>query len=388
MTTSEQTLTLTMTTIQPRARCPRCHHPPTRSHSRYVRTRADLPWLGNAVRVELQARRFFCAQPACPQQICCERWPAVVAPDARRTRRLAHGLQVLGSALGGEAGARVARALMRCTSPDTLLRCIRRAVLPPPTTPRVLGVDDWAKRKGQSYGTILVDVERRAPIELLPDREAQTRQPWLQAQPGVELISRDRAAQYAEGARAGAPQTVQVADRCHVLKNLGEAGKRVLTRQRASVEHAARPMRTEQIGQLPTAGELSVRVSARPEAEIEQHRATRSAHSCAVKRLQDQGVSQVGIARTLRMTHATVRRFRRASIFPERARYRHGSRLDPSLPDLSQRRAQGMRNSLPLWREVRAQGYPGAPRMLERYVLRIGQRLQGKRSSHGVLSFR
>jgi len=110
MTTSEQTLTLTMTTIQPRARCPRCHHPPTRSHSRYVRTRADLPWLGNAVCVELQARRFFCRQPACLQQICCERWPAVVAPDARRTTRLAHGLQVLSLALGGEAGARVAIA--------------------------------------------------------------------------------------------------------------------------------------------------------------------------------------------------------------------------------------------------------------------------------------
>jgi transposase len=112
---------------------------------------------------------------------------------------------------------------------------------------------------------------RRAPIELLPDREAQTRQPWLQAHPGVELISRARAAQYAEGARAGAPQAVQVADRWHVLKNLGEAGKRVLTRQRASVEHAARPMRTDQLGQLPTAGDLSVRFSARPETEIEQH---------------------------------------------------------------------------------------------------------------------
>ncbi len=116
ITTSEKTITLIMTTIEPRASCPRCHQPSTRSHSRYVRTMADLPWLGNAVRVELHARRFFCRQPACPQQIFCERLPAVVAPYARRTRRLAHVLQVLGFALGGEAGARVARALMTCTT--------------------------------------------------------------------------------------------------------------------------------------------------------------------------------------------------------------------------------------------------------------------------------
>jgi transposase len=153
--------------------------------------------------------------------------------------------------------------------------------------------------------------------------------------------------------------------------------KRVLTRQRASMEHATRQMRTDQIGQLPTAGDVSVRFSARPETEIEQHRATRYARYCAVKRLQDQGVSQVGIARTLCMNHATVRRFMRASTFPERARYRRGSRLDPYLPYLAQRWAQGIRNLLQLWREVRAQGYPGSSQMLDRYVLRIGQRLKG-----------
>jgi transposase len=186
MSTSEQTITLLVTTIQPRASCPRCHQSTTRIHSRYARTVADLPWLGIAVRLALQTRRFFCRHPACPQPIFCERLPAVGAPYARRTQRLVHALQVLGFALGGEAGARLARAFSLGTSADTLLRGSRRAVLPRPGAPRVVGVDDWAKRKGSRDGTIVVDLERRTPLELLPDREAATLQQWLAAHPGIE----------------------------------------------------------------------------------------------------------------------------------------------------------------------------------------------------------
>src|SRR5258706_7292662 len=217
MVLSEQTITLRMSTIQPRARCPQCHQPSTRKHSRYVRTMADLPWLGVTVRVQRQTRRFFCQQPGCPQQIFCERVSTVVAPSARRTRRLTQALCQVGFALGGEAGARLAHALSMPGSPDTLLREIRRTALPPPVPPRVVGVDDWAKRKGSRYGTILIDFERRTPIELLPDREAGTLHQWLVAHPEIEIVSRDRAPQYAEAARRGAPHAVQVVDRLHVL---------------------------------------------------------------------------------------------------------------------------------------------------------------------------
>src|SRR5262245_952508 len=133
---SEKTITLIATTIQPRASCPRCQQSSTRVHSHYVRTVADLPWLGVAVRLELHTRCFFCRQPRCQQQLFCERLPAMVAPYARRTQRLALALPVLGFALGGEAGARLALVCSMSTSADTLLRSIRRAALSPPPPPR------------------------------------------------------------------------------------------------------------------------------------------------------------------------------------------------------------------------------------------------------------
>jgi transposase len=315
---SPKGITVRALSMKTRAVCPPCQHLAGRIHSHYVRRVADLPWWGMAVRLELPVRRFLCAQVSCRQRIFCERMPTLVAPPARRTVRLNTALQRVSFALGGEAGARLMTDLARAVSADTLLRRIRQALQPPPYTPRVLGVDDGAKRKGHSYGTILVDWERRTPIDLLPDREAPTLQQGLQGHPGVEVISRDRASKYAEGARAGAPQAVQVADRWQVLKNLGEAVKRILTRQRTQIDHAVRQLRARQLGQLRGIGTAALSLLARPRTDIERHRAQRYARSCAVKRLQQHGVSPVGIARTLCRNHATGRRFMRANTFPER----------------------------------------------------------------------
>src|SRR5262249_18458829 len=152
--------------------------------------------------------------------------PEVVQPYARRSQRLAEAIALLGFVLGGEAGARTAKQRGILTRPDTLLRAIRRTPLEPPQTPRVLGIDDWAIRRGQRYGTVLIDLERRCRVDVLPDRTAETLTAWLQVHPGIEIISRDRASAYAEAARLGAPQAVQIADRWHLLKNLGEALER------------------------------------------------------------------------------------------------------------------------------------------------------------------
>jgi transposase len=220
---------------------PLCGRDSTLVHSRYVRRIADLPWQGVSVKLELHTRRFRCHDDLCLRRIFCERLPQVVATYARKTVRLNDALRLIGFLIGGEAGARAAIRLGMSVSPDTLIRRVRQTVTPMMPTPRVLGVDDWAKRKGQSYGTILVDLERRRPVDLLPDREAETLAAWLKAHRGVEIITRDRSRAYAEGITDGAPQALQVADRFHILKNLSEALERLLARQHQSVRAAVQP---------------------------------------------------------------------------------------------------------------------------------------------------
>ena len=212
--------------------CPGCGRVCLRRHSYYVRTLADLPSHGVRVQLRLRTRKFFCDARACSRRIFTERLPRTAAPYARCSLRLSEAFRNIGFVAGAEAGARLARQLGMATSPDTLLRRMRQFVIGNGWIPRVLGVDDWAWRRGHRYGTILVDLERRSVVDLLPDRSAESFAAWLETHPGIEIISRDRAGCYAEGATQGAPQAVQVADRWHLLRNVSEALQRVVERER------------------------------------------------------------------------------------------------------------------------------------------------------------
>jgi transposase len=361
--------------------CPCCCTLASRIHSRYQRTLADLPMIQRPVTLTLHVRRFFCDQMTCSQRAFCERLPDLVAAGARRTTRLRTEQRRLGLEVGGEAGARLAQRQGMPVSPATLLRLARRDPLPVAPTPRVLGVDDFSLRKGQVFGTILVDLERRQPIDLLPDRTAASLATWLEQHPGVAIISRDRATEYADGATRGAPAAVQVADRFHLLQNLREALQRVLEPQVAAIEAAHAPP-AEPI--LPAAAEQPALITPRTEAasaaplgegsrrerlQVER-RARRQARYRQVCALHDQGASIHAIARQLELSRQTVRRFLRADQFPEQGERRtQRSNLDPFVPYLRDQLAAGNANGAALWRVLRdEQGYTGGRSQVTQWI--------------------
>ncbi len=214
---TEETITITARATALSASCPDCEHASSHVHSYYIHSPKALPTSGRQVCLLLQVRRFRCPNPRCRRKTFAERLSSLVAPHAQRTSWARELLRVIGEAVGGEGGARLSHRLAVPCSPDTLLRLVRQASLPSSSSVRVLGVDECAWRKGRSYGTILVDLEKHIPIDLLQDASAESFATWLQTHPSVEIISRDRGSTFADGAARGAPQALQIADRWHVL---------------------------------------------------------------------------------------------------------------------------------------------------------------------------
>jgi transposase len=320
----------------------------------------------------LHIRRFFCINPEFTRQIFTERLPSIVEPYAWRTTRLTNVFTLLGFALGGEAGKRLAAGMGLSASPDTLLRLIRAQPEEQVSTPRVLGVDDFSFCKRKSYGTILIDLEKRVPVDLLPDREATTLARWLKEHPGVELVSRDRGGPYAEGVRQGAPDAQQIADRWHLLANLSETMKSFfLNKQpllKSLVEKPSEVLSEQEASELaPWYSGSSL--SRRQEAKSEMLHQERVERYHQIHALSDKRVDPATIARQVGMSRQSVYSYLKMTTPPERTRIHrpHKPLIEPYKEYLIQRWNEGCRNAQLVYREIKEQGYSGSDQPIARF---------------------
>jgi transposase len=259
-------------TCDPQAACPACGDLAQRVHSRYERRISDSAVSGRELLVHLQVRRFFCGNAACPKKVFSEQVPGLTVRYGRRSVGLAQTLRAVALALGGRAGARLSRRLAAAVSWMTLLRIIRAMPDPAPGGPvRMLGVDDFVLCRGHAYGTVLIDITTSRPVDVLADRSADALAAWLTTHPGAEAICRDRAGSYSDGAARGAPEAIQVADRFHLWRNLGEAVERVVAKHRTCLTAATFPASTTAPMPAVPSGPATTRTGRLAERTRERH---------------------------------------------------------------------------------------------------------------------
>jgi len=395
------------------ATCPCCGQLSERVHGHYVRTVADLPCGGRRVILVLTVRKFVCARASCSQKIFTERFSEFVQSYARMTNRLRKALVALGLATSAEVSERLAPSLGMLVPAPTLLRCLRAVACPSPMSVRILGIDDWSWKKGQIYGTLLVDLERRCPIELLPDRQEESVEAWLLTHPEIEVVSRDRGGEYAAAARKGAPQAQQVADKFHLLLNLREKLKELMARKQKLLPQVEATTSVTIPGQArganatrPPSSESHTREGLKPFRHMSPHlrvavsgsapsspeetpsqvsRSNRSTHYEAVQTLHQQAISEREIARRLSLSRNTIHRFLTAESLPERSRppYR-GSILDPYKPYLLERWKSGCWNGVQLYSEIKQLGYPGSEVLCRGFITSLRKEHQRAGTSSGL----
>jgi transposase len=298
-----------------------------------------------------------------------ERLPQLVPFYGRRTQRLTATLASIGLQVGAEVGARISRYFGVASSGDTLLRIVRQSPEPAWVKPRVIGIDDWAFRKGRRYGTVVIDLERQRPIALLPDREVETVTQWLRQQPQIEIISRDRAHEYIQASTLGAPQAIQVADRWHLLRNAGDALHEMLRPHAAQLRKWASAAYTSRL--IEASEILRPSPSATQQRQSAAKRAARLERYQQVHQLHQSGWNQTAIAHHMGLNTKTVRHFLTASIFPELQPLPSRSTLDPFKAYLLHRWNEGCHSAVRLTQELETQGYTGSITLVRAFMTRL-----------------
>jgi len=337
------------------SRCPGCGGASARIHSRYQRRLTDLPIANKPVRIVVLARRFHCDAVLCGRRIFAERFDEkVLAPWARRTTRLDQIVLCLGLALGGRPAASFARRLLLPVSNDTLLRVVRRRGSARFVPPTVIGIDDWAWRRNQRYGTIICDLERRKTIALLPDREPATAEAWLSRQQQISSVARDRGGGYALAAAKALPDATQVADRWHLMENASRAFLDAVRKSMRQIRSA--------IGAATINPEL---LTAAERLQYDGY-LRREEENAAILRLSEEHVPIKEIVRRTGHSRGLVRKIlrgQRSDIFRVRE-----SSLELYLPWLDTQWMAGQRNGSELWRRLKSQGFRGCLRVVSEWA--------------------
>lgn len=363
----DQQVVLLLRSTTPLACCPVCQTASRQVHCYYTRTVTDLCWADLRVRCELHVRRFVCSNESCSRRTFAERLGEQIKAYARRTTRCATQLQTIGLMLGGNAGARLAKVLGMPVSSDTLLRLVRALEVPQRAVPQVLGIDDFALRKGQKYGTVFIDLKQRQVVDLVADREKATVTAWLKAHPGIKAISRDRGGVYAEAAREAVPLAIQIADRFHLSQNLGETLERVLRREYPTIEQIFAG-ESQDISSPDTS---LPRLRHEADKQVSQQR--RMTVYERVIALSEQGFTQDAIATQFRMSRKKVRQLLQGPPQPP-VYWPRFTKLTPYISYLKHRfTEEGCDNSLQLHREIRQRGYDGCRSVVTNYVTQLRQ---------------
>jgi transposase len=364
-----QQLTLSVSSTQTLAKCPLCFHSTARIHSHYERTLVDLPCVSFRMTLVTQVYKFFCDNSECIRRIFTERISEVVSPWARKTARLVQKIQTIGLALGGAAGARLSHQFGALVCGSTILNHLKKLSLPEFEVPRILGVDDFAFRKGHNYGTILVDLERNKPIALLPDRKAETLAEWLIQHPGVEILSRDRSKAYRSGMTQGAPEALQVADRFHLVKNLGETLEKVLGNYGAELKEIEQKQRQALVSTEMVIVTAKSTATANAQAQTQANHQKRVQQQQEIKKLNKQQWSQIAIAQMIGVSVKTVQRYLSLPDLPETPSQRRSlgqSSLEPYKQIILEWWNADIRRPKVLMTLLQQEGYTGSDRTLTR----------------------
>jgi transposase len=347
--------------------CPQCSTPSSAIHSLYRRQPQDLPSIGRPIRLVFTVRKFFCRNPNCCRKVFTERLPDFIEASSRLTKRLRTAVQEIGFATGGKGGERLSDKLAIPISEATVLCSLFLVPLPEVGKVRVVGVDDWSWRRGKRFGSILVNLETHKIVDLLSDREAESVRQWLAAHPEVDVVSRDRGKTYIDGATCGAPQATQVADRWHILSNLGDAVEEFLIRTHIRLEGGKAPLGESQKQNNPLSSFSATPTSQRKS----QARLLRKWKLYQrVQQLHASGMSLRKIGEELGVARNTVRKYFRQPPEPPLPTPRplRASQLDPYEDYLLERWSQGERNAAQLYREISERGYRGATTIVRAYI--------------------